>query len=204
MEAAGLAAKVVMMVFLVYFLLLSGDLFKRKLVSLAGPRLSQMKTTVEILDEIEGQVQRYLLVEALTAVIVGAATWAALAALGLEQAVLWGILAGVLNTIPYFGPVIVTAAIVVVGFLQFGALPRALAVGGAALAVTSLEGWLLRPALFGRATRMNHVAIFVGLIFWGWVWGVVGVLLAVPLMTVIKAVCDRVDVLQPVGELIGD
>jgi predicted PurR-regulated permease PerM len=75
---------------------------------------------------------------------------------------------------------------------------------GLSLVITSLEGWLLRPALFGRAAGMNHVAVFVGLLFWGWVWGGVGVLLAVPMMTMLKAVCDRVDGLRPVGELLGN
>ena len=91
-----------------------------------------------------------------------------------------------------------------VAFLQFGTIEMALLVGGAALAITTLEGFLLTPWLTSRAARMNAVAIFVGLIFWGWVWDVWGLLLAVPMLMVIKAVCDHVEEFKGFGELLGD
>jgi predicted PurR-regulated permease PerM len=110
----------------------------------------------------------------------------------------------VFNSIPYFGPVLVTGGTLVVAFLQFGTIRMALIVAGVSLAITSLEGFLLTPWLTSRAARMNAVAVFVGLLFWGWVWNVWGLLLAVPLLMVIKAVCDHVEDLNPVGELLGD
>jgi len=124
--------------------------------------------------------------------------------LGLEQAALWGLVAGILNSIPYYGPVLVTAGLSIVGFLQFGTIGMTAAVAGVSLLITTVEGSLLTPALMGRAASMNRVAIFAGLLFWSWVWGIWGMLLAVPMMMVIKVVCDHVDSLQPVGHLLGE
>ena len=90
------------------------------------------------------------------------------------------------------------------GFLQFGTVGMTIAVAGVALLITTLEGSLLTPMLMSRAASMNQVAIFTGLLFWSWVWGIWGLLLAVPMMMVIKVVCDRVGPLQPVGHLLGD
>ncbi len=131
-------------------------------------------------------------------------TWLAFRYLGLEQAAAWGVLAGVFNSIPYFGPVLVTGGTAVVGFLQFGSLEMAAVVAGASLLVTSLEGFLLTPWLTSRAARMNAVAVFVGLLFWGWVWNVWGMLLAVPMLMVVKTICDHVEDLKGVGELLGE
>ncbi len=198
------AGQFVLILFLVYFLLASGDLYRRKLVKIVGPSLSDKKLTVQILTQIDRQIERFLLMQVLTSTIVAVATWIAFRALGVEQAAVWGILAGVFNSIPYFGPVIVTGVTTVVAFLQFGNLRMALVVGGVALLITSLEGFLLTPWLTSRAARMNAVAVFIGLLFWGWVWNVWGMLLAVPLLMVIKAVADHVEDFKGVGELLGD
>jgi predicted PurR-regulated permease PerM len=198
------AGQAVSVLFLVYFMLLSGDLFKRKLVQVTGPTLTKKKITVQILDEISGQIERFLLVQAFTSVLVGIGSWIAFRWVGLEQAGIWAILAGVFNSIPYFGPVVVTGGIAIVAFLQFGTIGMAVFVGAIALAITSLEGFLLTPWLTSRASSMNAVAIFVGLLFWSWLWGVWGTLLAVPMLMVLKAVCDRIEDLKPIGELLGD
>jgi predicted PurR-regulated permease PerM len=125
-------------------------------------------------------------------------------ALGVEQAAILGLFAGLFNSIPYFGPVIVSGATAVIAFLQFGTINMALLVSGVALMITTLEGFLLTPWLSGRAARMNAVAIFVGLLFWGWVWNVWGMLLAVPMLMVTKAVCDHVEEFKGIGELLGE
>jgi predicted PurR-regulated permease PerM len=190
--------------FLAYFLLVSGDTFRRKLVRITGPTLSKKKITLQVLDEINGQIQRYLLVQIFTSILVGVATWLAFLWIGLEHAAIWGIAAGVLNSIPYLGPVVVSGGTALVALLQFGTIDMALVVGGVSLAITSLEGYLLTPWLTGRASRMNAVVVFVGVLFWGWLWGVWGLLLGVPIMMVIKAVCDRVEDLKPIGELLGE
>ena len=197
-------AQFTIVLFLVFFLLLTGDLFKRKLVAIAGPTLTKKKISVQIMDEINRQITNFLRVQVLTNVIVAIATAAALWAFGVENYVLWGLLSGVFNSIPYLGPFIVTGGIGVVTFMQFDDLPITAYVCGTAMAITSIEGWLLRPTLMSRTARMNPVAIFVGLLFWSWVWGVWGTILAVPMMTTLKAICDRVEGLQPIGELLGE
>jgi predicted PurR-regulated permease PerM len=201
--AVSLAGQAVMVLLLTFFLLLSDDLFKRKLVE-GVPTFTSKKLTVQVLDEIADQIERFLLVQLFTSCVVGLITWAALWAIGLQQPAVWGLTAGVFNTIPYFGPVIVTGALGVVAFLQFGTFTMALAVAGIALAITSLEGWFLTPMLLSRAANMNQVAVFVGLIFWSWIWGVWGMLLAVPMLMVVKAVCDHIEDLQPVGQFLGE
>ncbi len=202
--AATAVAQLVLLLFLVYFLLASGDLYRRKLVKIAGPSLSKKKVTVQILSDIDRQIERFLLVQLFTSAIVAIATWLAFRGFGVHQAGIWGLLAGIFNSIPYLGPVVVTGVTAMVAFLQFGSLKMALLVGVTALAITSLEGFLLTPWLTSRAARMNAVAVFVNILFWGWVWNVWGMLLAVPILMVIKAVCDHVDDFKPIGELIGD
>jgi len=203
----GLVAAIgqaVLILFLVFFLLASGDLYRRKIVKIAGPSLSKKKVTLEILVEIDQQIERFLTVQLFSSTLVALATWAAFKALGVQQAAVWGLMAGVFNSIPYFGPVLVSGGIAVVAFLQFGTIQMAVFVSAVAMAITSLEGFLLTPMLMSRAARMNAVAVFVGLLFWGWVWNVWGMLLAVPMLMVLKSVCDHVEDLKPVGELLGE
>ena len=201
---ATAAGQFVLILFLVYFLLASGDLYRRKLVKIAGPSLTEKKITVQILTEIDRQIERFLLVQVFTSTIVAVATWLAFRAMGVQQAGVWGLLAGVFNSIPYFGPVLVTGGTAAVAFLQFGTIHMTLLVSGVSLVITSLEGFLLTPWLTSRAARMNAVAIFVGLLFWGWVWNMWGMLLAVPMLMIVKAICDHVEDLNPFGELLGD
>jgi predicted PurR-regulated permease PerM len=189
--------------FLTYFLMLSGDTFRRKLVKLAGPTLSSKKITLQALHEVTGQIQRYLQVQVLTSLLVGVLTWAALAALKLDNAPVWGVIAGVLNLVPYVGSLVTAAASALVGFLQFGSLNMAMAVGGASLVIHTLVGNLLTPWLTSRASRLSPVAVFVGLLAWGWLWGVWGLLLGIPILMIVKSVCDRVDDLKPIGEFLG-
>lgn len=204
MGFASLLGQVTVVTFLTYFLLLSGDTFRRKLVKITGPTLTNKKITVQALDEITGQIQRYLLVQLLASIAVGITTGLAFWALGLEHAAVWGIAAGILNLVPYIGSIVVTGGAALVAFLQFGEVNMALAVAGASLLINTIEGNLLVPLLTSKASRMNPVAVFIGVLAWGWLWGVWGLLLGIPIMMVIKAVCDRVDDLKPVGELLGD
>ena len=198
------AGQFAVILFLVYFFLVTGDLYKRKIVKIAGPALWQKKLTVQILDEINSQISSFIRVQLFTSLVVAVATAAVLWYFGVNQYIIWGLLAGVFNSIPYLGPIAVSAGLAVVAFMQFDDVGRAIVVAGAAFVITSLEGFLLTPALMGRAARMNPVAIFVGLLFWGWIWGVWGAVLAVPMLMMIKAVCDHIEDLQPVGELLGE
>ena len=199
-----LAGQGLMVFFLTYFLLVADDVFKRKLVKHVGESLTKKRVTVQILDAIGVQIQRFLLVQIFTSAIVGVVTATALWALGLEQPIIWGLAAGVLNSIPYFGPIIVTIGLSLVGFLQYGTIEMAAAVAGVALTITTLEGWLLTPLLMGRVGSLNQVAIFVSLLVWSFLWDIWGMLLAVPILMVIKAVCDHIEELQPVADFLGD
>jgi predicted PurR-regulated permease PerM len=190
--------------FLTFFALGSGDTFRRKLVKITGPSLQKKRITVHVLDDITRHIERYLLVQILTSAVVGLATGLAFWALGVDNAAVWGIVAGVTNLIPYIGSVIVMTAAGLVAFLQFNSIQMALVVGGVSLLIHTLVGNLLVPWLTSRTSRMNPVAVFVGVIFWGWLWGIWGLLLGIPIMMVVKAVCDRVEDLQPIGELLGD
>ena len=200
----GFLGQFTVILFLAYFLLVTGDLYKRKVVKIAGPTLTKKKVTVQILDEINAQIESFIRVQVLTSVIVAIATGAALWWFGVENFAMWGLLAGLFNSIPYLGPVLVTGGLGIVTFMQFDDLMKTAYVCAVAFAITSLEGFLLTPALMSRAAQMNPVAIFVGLLFWTWVWGVWGTVLAVPMLMMFKAICDHVEDLQPIGELLGE
>ena len=189
--------------FVTLFLLASGDTFRRKMVKLAGPRLSQKKITIQALDEVSQQIQRYLLVQLATSVVVGVATGLAFYALGLNNAATWGVAAGITNLVPYIGAVLVGVGSAVVGFIQFDSLDNAFFIGAASFAIHAVVGNLLTPWWTGRASRMSPFAVFVGVLAFGWLWGAVGLILGTPILMVVKAVCDRVEELKPVGEFLG-
>jgi len=199
----SLAGHLVVVFFLVYFLLVSGPHMKDRLVEIAGSDPDRRRTTATIINDINTQIQRYLLVLLVTSAIVGLATWLVLAWIGLEHAAVWGILAGVFNSVPYFGPVIVSGGLFVVGLVQGGGLAQALQMSGAAIIITSLEGWLLTPALMGKAERMSALVVFLGLLIWTWIWGAWGTVLAVPMLVVIKSVADHIERLRPLGRLMA-
>jgi len=190
--------------FLTFFALCSGNTFRRKLIKITGPSLEKKKITVHVLDDITQNIERYLLVQILTSMLVGVATGLAFWSLGLDNAAVWGIVAAVTNLIPYIGSVIVMSAAGLVAFVQFNTIEMGLLVAGTSLVIHTLVGNLLVPWLTSRTSRMNPVAVFVGVIFWGWLWGVWGLLLGIPITMVIKSICDRVEDLQPIGELLGE
>ena len=200
---AALVGQLTVVVFLTYFLMASGNTFRRKLIKLAGPSLSSKKITLHALDEITGQIQRYLQVQLATSVLVGVLTGVALWAIGLENAAVWGIAAGVLNMVPYVGSLVTAIASAGVAFLQFGSVNMALLVAGVSIVIHTIVGNLITPWLTSRASRMNPVAVFVGLLAWGWLWGIWGLLLGLPILMIVKSVCDRVDDLKPIGEFLG-
>ncbi len=200
----GFIGQFAVILFLVFFLLVTGDLYKRKIVKIAGPTLAKKRVTVQILDEINQQIESFIKVQLVTSLVVALATGAVLWAFGVENFAMWGLLAGLFNSIPYLGPILVTVGLALVAFMQFNDVARSLYVSGAAFAITSLEGFLLTPMMMGRAAQMNPVAIFVGLLFWSWVWGIWGTVLAVPMLMMIKSICDHIEDLQPIGELLGE
>lgn len=206
-SALGLAAavgQVSVVLLLAFFLLSSGDTFRRKMVKLAGPGFGQKKLTLQALNEIDQQIQRYLLVQLFTSVLVGVATWLAFLWVGVDNAAVWGVVSFCLSFIPYVGSIVFTTSAALMSYVQFGSIEMGLLVGGVSLFINSIEGFLLTPWLAGKASRMNPVAIFVGVLVWGWIFGIWGLFLGVPILLVIKAVCDRIEALTPVGELLGE
>jgi predicted PurR-regulated permease PerM len=202
--ALGALGQAAMVLFLTFFLLVGGDTFKRKLVRLTGPSLSSKKITVQILDDINHSIQKYLFMLVSTNVLVALLVWATFSMLGLENAGAWAVAAGFLHVIPYLGPGITAAATGMAAFMQFDSFSMAMAVSGASLAIATLVGTFVTTWMTGRIARMNSAAIFISLLFWGWLWGVWGMLLAIPIIVIVKVVAQHVEQLQPVAELLGE
>jgi len=190
-------------IFLVFFMLASGDLFKRKLLAIAGDRLSERKDALRMIDEIDLQIRRYLAVLLIANILVGLGTWLAFSLLGVEYAGLWGLAAGVLHTAPYFGPATIAAASFFAAFLQFGEWTMAFLVAGSTILVATIVGMIFATWFAARSMDMNATASFVGLLFFGWIWGLWGVLLAIPLLAIIKTICDHNDDWKSVAQLLG-
>lgn len=197
-------AQGILMLFLIYFLLASGDLFKQKLMKLSGDRLSQRKVTQQMIDEITTKIGRFVFYQAWSGALVGIFTWLAFRWIGVSYAPLWGVAAGVMNCIPYFGPTLIMAASAAAALIQFRSIPTMVLVAGVSLAVTALEGFLLAPLMLGQAARVNTVAAFVAIMFWGWLWGSLGLVIAVPILMIVKTVADRVESLSTLSELLGE
>jgi len=204
MGLVGFLSQATMVIFLVFFLLLSGDTFKRKLVKLTGPSLSKKKITVHILEDINTSIQKYMLMLLVTNGMLALLMWVALRWIGLENAGAWAIVAGLLHLMPYFGPLLIMLATGIVAFLQFESLQMSLLVMGSSLAIATLVGTVITTWMTGRFARMNAAAVFVSLLFWGWLWGVWGLLLGVPVIVIVKVVAERVEGMEVVAELLGD
>ncbi len=190
-------------IFLTYFLLASGELFLQKLVGVL-PQLKDKKTAVRIVRETEAQVSLYLVVTTLINVGVGVATGGALALLGMPNAVLWGVIAMVLNFVPYIGGLVNTVILALAALLSFEDTSRALMVPLVFTVINILEGNLITPWILGRRMRLNTVAVFVGLVFWWYLWCITGAILAVPIMATIKITCDHIASLAPIGEFLAE
>jgi predicted PurR-regulated permease PerM len=199
----SVAAQTPIVLLLAYFLLASGEHFRRKLVQFVGPSLSRKKDALRILEEIDAQVQRYLFATLVSNALVGICTWLTFEAMGMEQAGVWGVFAGVLHFVPYLGPVVMAIAAGVAGFLQFGTPLHALAVAGATMIISGVIGMIFMPWLLSRFASVNAAVLFIALLFFGWMWGVAGLLLGAPLVAIAKVICDRIDALNPAGDLLG-
>ena len=199
----AVVAQAPVVLLLTYFLLASGTHFRRKLVGLVGPSLTRKKDAVHILDEINVQIQRFLLSMLVSNILVGIGIWLAFKAMGIEQAGVWGVVAGLLHSIPYLGPAAVAITAGMAAFLQFESLLHAFSAAGVVLLVAGAVGSVFMPWLQARFAGVNAAVLFITLLFFGWLWGAWGLLLGAPLVAIIKVVCDRVDSLKPIGELLG-
>jgi len=159
---------------------------------------------VHILNDINHSLQKYLLMLFTTNLLVGMLTWIVFRWLGLENAGAWAAAAGLLHIVPYLGPAVTAGATAMAAFIQFDSLGMAALVGGASLAIATVVGTFVTTWMTGRIANMNSAAVFVSLMFWGWLWGVWGMLLSIPIVVIIKVVSQHVEQLHPVAELLGD
>ncbi|MBC7755404.1 MAG: AI-2E family transporter [Bdellovibrio sp.] len=202
--AFGFIGEALTMIFLAYFILLSGDSFKRKLVKITGPSLSNKKITVQIMADINQSIQRYMFMLLVTNIIVGIISWAVFRSLNLENSGAWAVAAGFMHIVPYFGPIATALATGMAAYMQFDSILMALVVSGASILIATIVGVFITTWMTGRIAKMNSAAVFLALIFFSWLWGLWGMLLGIPVIFIIKVVCEHIEHLQPIAELLGD
>jgi predicted PurR-regulated permease PerM len=184
---------------LLFFLLASGDLFLRKLVAVL-PRFEDKKAAVEITRQIEHDISGYLFSISMINVIFGAAIGVAMFFLGMPNPLLWGVMAGLLHFVPFLGAMVGIGVVTLVAAVTLEGLGAILLVPATYLALNLLEEYVAVPFVVGRRLLLNPVVLFIWLIFWGWLWGVPGALMAVPLLAIVKIICDHVQPLAPLAE----
>jgi predicted PurR-regulated permease PerM len=197
------AGQIISVLFLTFFLLAAGHLFRRKLMQVVGPSFERRKITLRILDDMHRVNQHYFAVVLVINLAVGLATGIAMYAIGVDRALVWGVAGAILHTIPYLGAAALAAAAGLAAYVQLGSVASALAAIGLVLAIAGALGVGLQTWLMGRAARMNAPAVFISLLFWGMLWGAWGLLLAVPIMVGVKTACDHIEPLHGWGALLG-
>jgi predicted PurR-regulated permease PerM len=202
--AISFIGQVTMVIFLVFFFLLSGDTFKRKLVRISGSTMSSRKITVHILDGINKSIQNYMFMLLITNVLFAVLLWIAFRLIGLENPGAWAVAAGFLHVIPYFGPLLIMVATGISAFMQFGTISAIVAVVVATLVISTIVGTFVTTWMTGRIAKMNTAAVFVSLLFWAWLWGIWGLLLGIPITVIVKVISEHADGLQGVAELLGE
>lgn len=199
-HALGTVAVVLL---LVYFFLSSGDNFLRRLVEIS-PGMSEKRVVVGIARGIQQEMSRYLGMVSSINLGLAVATAIAMSLLGVPNALMWGALAGVLNFAPYVGPTLTIITLSVVGLATFPSLGHALAVPGVFFLMAVIEGQLITPYVIGRRLAINPVIVFVWLLIWGSLWGILGILLAGPLLACFRILCQHLPSLQAMSVLMGD
>lgn len=194
-------ASVLSVTILVYFLLASGDAFLRKLVTVI-PTFHDKKRAVEITRQIKTDISFYLLSFTSVNVGLGVAMAVVTALLGIPNPLLWGVLVAVLNFVPYVGALTSIAVLAMVGVQTFESLSLALAAPAILLVLVFITADVVTPFILGRGLLLNPVAIFISILLWGWLWGLIGVLLAVPLLASFKIICERVEPLNSIAEFL--
>lgn len=189
---------------LAYFLLVDGDNFRRKLISFVDKALSTRRITVQALDAIDLSVRRYLGMLFVTNAILGLLTYLVLRIMGVEDAAGWGVLAGLLHIIPYFGPILVGGGVFVTSLHQLGDIEAAAYAALSTLAVATVIGTFAQTWITARIAKMSASVVFVSILLFGWLWGGAGLLLAVPIAVIAKVVMTAVPSLNPIGQLLGD
>jgi predicted PurR-regulated permease PerM len=189
-------------VVLLFFMLAAGDLFLQKLVKVL-PTLHDKKKAVEIAHEVQHSISTFLFTITAINAVLGLFVGLAAYFIGLPNPVLWGVLAGALNFIPYFGPITGVVVLLIAGFLTFESPLRAVCPSLIYLGLHGLESNIITPMILGRRLTLNPLVIFISLMFWTWLWGVPGALLSIPMLMMLKILCDHFKPLAPVGEFMS-
>ena len=189
-------------VVLLYFLLATGDLFLRKLVKVL-PTLADKKRAVTVAHTVQDELAIYLFTITCINAGLGVATGVAMYLLGMPNPALWGVMVALLNYLPYLGPLIGLTVLTVVAAITYDTLAQTLAVPAVFFLLTLIEGQILMPFITGRRLTLNPVVIFLSMLFWGWLWGVIGMLMAVPIAMVLRIVSEHVEWLKPFGEFLS-
>ena len=187
---------------LLYFLLASGDLMLRKLVRTL-PTWPDKRTAVELAHTIQSAMTRYLFTITAINVVLGFASATAMHLLGMPNAMLWGVMVAFFNYVPYIGQATAGIVLTVVAFLTFDDLQHVALVPIVHFAMVAIEGQFLTPILTGRTLTLNPIMIFISMLFWGWMWGIVGALMAVPILMTFKIFCDHIESLNWLAEFLS-
>lgn len=193
---------VVLIFSLTYMILISEDTFRMRLVRVL-PNLSERKRALYIVEGVKQEVASYLATITVINIGVGVAVGIALHVTGIPNPVLWGAVAFALNYLPYIGPISGMAVIGLVGLLSFDDPADALLPVALYLAIHALEGQVLTPAVLGRRMTLNPAVVFISIVVWGWLWGIVGAVIAVPMLAIFKVFCDHIESMAPIGELLS-
>lgn len=197
-----LVAGTVLLFILLYFLLASDGVFLAKLIRVL-PTLANKKRAVSIATEIEGQVSRYLFTQTLINIGLGIAVGTTVGFLGLPNPIMWGVMVALLNFIPYLGALTGIICITLGAILCFDSLGYALLFPAIYLVFAALEGNVVTPLVMGRSLTLNPVMILLSIAFWGWLWGIAGIILAVPILSAFKIFCAHVEPLEPIAEFLS-
>jgi len=198
----GIAVQRLTVVFVLFFVLVQAPAFKEKLLTIGGTTDARREAILDALEDVHRDVQGYLFGRTLINAGLAVAIALSFFIYGLDYSLLLGILGGLLNFIPYFGAVVGILITGVVAYLQFGLLSASLTTMFIYFALTSVEGNLVTPITLSRQLELNSLAVLLGLIFWGWLWGPIGMLLAIPILAVFRVVGEHVQGLEPLAELL--
>lgn len=188
-------------IFVLFFALLESPVLKTKVINIMGTTLRRRRVLLEVMQNVNDDVQRYLFNRVATNFVLAMVAWLVYSLFGLKYALLLGVLAGIFNFVPYVGPIIGTVFPVLATYMQFGDWWQVFWVMMAYGAMTGIEGNFITPVVLGKHLKLNSLAVLLACIFWGWLWGPIGLFLAVPIMAAFKALSEHIDTLRPAGEL---
>jgi predicted PurR-regulated permease PerM len=197
------AASVLAVVLLTFFFMVYGQSLQRNAIALL-PGRQQKRITVEILQSIEHEISRYVLTISIINIVFGLVFAAALYGLDvpLDEALLWGTMAGLLNFAPYVGPLIGILVMLLMGFVAFDDPLHALLPAGIYLTLHTLEGQLITPIVLGKRMALSPLILILGLMVFGWLWGIIGLLLAVPVLVCVKIVLSKIEGMEGWAKLL--